>query len=146
MKLIFMGTPEFAVPSLRRLLADSPNFRAASEHFLRSYVAVLSQLAGCNRLHSIYQRSARWLLLAHDRSGRDRIPLTHEYLAMMLGSRRSGVSVALAKLKEQGAISYGPRYVTILERASLLEATCECYAIGSQHYASVGGGLIASGA
>jgi hypothetical protein len=136
---------ELSAEDARRLLSVSFNFREGSARFLRAYLAVLSQFAGCNRLHSIYQRSARWLLLSQDRAARDRIPLTHEYLAMMLGSRRSGVSLALAKLKERGAISYGPRYVTIIDRRGLLDATCECYAIAREHYGSVPG-LIASGA
>lgn len=128
----------------RRLLSERPIFRDAAQHFLRNYTTVLSQQVACNGLHTIYQRTARWLLLSQDRSGRARIPLTHEYLAMMLGSRRSGVSVALSNLKKTGSIDYGRRYVTVRDRNRLLEAACECYEIAREQYGSAGGEVILS--
>jgi CRP-like cAMP-binding protein len=128
---------QLSTEAVGRLLATNVQFRLAAQGFLRAYLAFTSQLVACNRLHSIYQRSARWLLLSHDRAGRDRIPLTHEYLAMMLGSRRSGVSVALAKLKESGSISYGTGYVMVGDRRRLEDAACECYEVVRARFATV---------
>lgn len=112
-------------------------FRALLDRYLQAYVNFLGQLAGCNRLHSVYERSSRWLLMTHDRVGRDRIDLTHEYLAMMLGSRRSGVSIALATLKRAGYIDYSRGSINILNRQGLEETTCECYGVAQRQFGAV---------
>jgi len=70
------------------LSTTEKQFNALLNRYLQAYVNVLGQPTGYNRLHSVYERCARWLLLTHDRVGRAEILLTHEYLAMMLGSRR----------------------------------------------------------
>lgn len=113
--------------TLERLYRTHRPFRAAMERFIREYIFRAGQLVACNRLHSILERSARWLLFAHD-CGRDRISLTHEHLAALLGSRRAGVSVALSRLQQTGAIEYGARYITVTDRRGLESAACECYA------------------
>lgn len=117
------------------------NFRALLDRFLQGYVNFLGQLAGCNRLHSVYERSSRWLLMTHDRVGRDSIALTHEYLAMMLGSRRSGVSIALSALRRAGYINYSHGQITILDRDGLEDTTCECYAVAQKQF----GGALRAG-
>lgn len=109
-------------------------FSALLNRYLQAYVNFLGQLTGCNRLHSVYERCARWLLLSHDRVGRDEILLTHEYLAMMLGSRRSGVTIALAALQRAGYIQYAHGCITIQDRAGLEETTCECYAVAQDQF------------
>ncbi len=109
-------------------------FNAVLNRYLQAYVNFLGQLTGCNRLHSVYERCARWLLLTHDRVGRDEILLTHEYLAMMLGSRRSGVTIALAALQRAGYIQYAHGCITILDRVGLEETTCECYAVARDQF------------
>lgn len=114
-----------------RLLRINSAFQAATNHFVRWYITALAQRVACNQFHTILQRGARWLLRAND-CGRDRIPLTHEHLAAILGSRRAGVSVALAKLQRTGCISYGTRYVTVVDRGRLERAACECYAMMRQ--------------
>ena len=78
----------------RNLTRNSQTFRQRLDRYLQAYVNMLGQLAACNRLHSVQQRCARWLLLTHDRVDHDEIPLTQEYLAMMLGTDRSGVTIA----------------------------------------------------
>src|ERR1700749_2535219 len=88
-----------------------------------------TQLAACNRLHDVEERLARWLLMSHDRIGGDVMPLTHEFLGQMLGTRRSSVSVAASILHKAGMISYTRGNVTILNREKLKEAACECYDI-----------------
>jgi CRP-like cAMP-binding protein len=87
----------------------------------------ITQTAACNGRHTLRERLARWLLMAHDRSTSDDLPLNHEFLSMMLGVRRSGVTVALSDLKSAGAIDSGRSNVTIVDRKGLREASCECY-------------------
>lgn len=82
----------------------------------------------------LVERCARWLLLTHDRVGRDDFPLTHEFLAMMLGVRRPGVSVAAGTLQSAGFITYSRGNVHIADRAGLESAACECYAVTTQEY------------
>lgn len=87
----------------------------------------VSQSAACNRLHVIEQRCARWLLMSHDRVGRDRFDLTQEFLAEMLGVRRPGVTVAMGILEKAGFIAHGRGNITVVNRAGLEKASCECY-------------------
>ncbi len=123
------------VEYFHHLRTTSRPFSALLDRYLQAYVNFLGQLAGCNRLHSVYERCSRWLLLTHDRVGRDEIFLTHEYLAMMLGSRRSGVTIALAALQRAGYIQYAHGCITMLDRPGLESTTCECYAVAQQQFA-----------
>ena len=93
-------------------------------HFVFETVA---QSAACNRLHVIEQRCARWLLMSEDRVGRDTFDLTQEFLAEMLGVRRPGVTVAMGILEKAGLISHGRGHITVVDRAGLENAACECY-------------------
>ena len=93
----------------------------------RFALAQLAQTAACNRLHHLEERSCRWLLIAHDNALSDTFPLTHEFLAMMLGSRRSGLSITLSALKKAGLIEYKRGHITVTNRAGLKDAACECY-------------------
>ena len=85
----------------------------------------------------MYQRCARWLLLTHDRVKADDLPLTHEYLGMMLGSRRAGVTIAAALLRTAGFIRYSPGHITILDRKGLEEASCECYEVARGQFTAL---------
>ena len=89
----------------------------------------IAQGAGCNRVHPIEERCARWLLSTHDRIAGDQFPLTQEFMALMLGVRRAGVSVAQHALQQDGLIQYARGQVTILDRAGLEEVACECYGV-----------------
>lgn len=86
-----------------------------------------SQSVACNRRHSMEERCARWLLLTHDRVGADHFPLTQEFLAVMLGVRRASVTVAAGMLQQAGLIRYSRGKITVLDRARLQDASCECY-------------------
>jgi CRP-like cAMP-binding protein len=118
----------------RRLLSADDGFRGVLGRFLQAYVNMLGQLAACNRLHNLYERCSRWLLLTHDRVKSDKITLTHEYLAMMLGSRRSGVTIAAATLQQAGFIRYARGTIMVLNRQGLEEASCECYAVAREQF------------
>jgi Crp-like helix-turn-helix domain len=89
----------------------------------------IAQGSGCNRAHSLEGRCARWLLSTHDRVVGDQFPLTQEFLAIMLGVRRAGVSVAQHALQQDGLIQYTRGQVIILDRAGLEEVSCECYGV-----------------
>ena len=107
-----------ACPGLHRLL-------------LRYTQALLSQVArsaACNRAHSIEERCARWMLMTHDRvDGDESFPLTQEFLAQMLGVRRSGVTVAAGMLQKAGLIRYSRGLVRVVDREGLQAASCPCY-------------------
>lgn len=120
--------------TFRTLLDVSRPFREFLNRYLQAYVNMLGQLAACNRLHSVYERCARWLLMTEDRVGRNEFPLTHELLAIMLGSRRSGVTVAAAILQKAGFIHYSHGMMTIVNRAALEATTCECYKITTDQF------------
>jgi hypothetical protein len=87
----------------------------------------VSQTAACNNHHSLEERLTRWLLMAHDRAGDDRFPMTHEFMSMMLGVRRAGVTVTAGALKNAGLIHYTNGDITVLDRSSLEAMACECY-------------------
>ena len=116
------------------LRADNDQFRNVLNRFLQAYVNMLGQLAACNGKHSIYQRCARWLLLTQDRVNSEKIALSHEYLAMMLGAHRSGVTIAAADLKRAKLIRYAYGHIVILDRVGLEKASCECYTVAREQF------------
>lgn len=118
----------------RKLTAEDPELRQRLDRYLQAYVNMLGQLAACNRLHSIYERCARWLLLTRDRVATDDIPLTQEFLAMMLGTGRSGVTIAAATLQQAGFITYTRGTIHILNRDGLEAAACECYKVARRQF------------
>ena len=83
--------------------------------------------AACNRIHSMEERCARWLLMTHDRAGQDTFPLTQEFLSHMLGVRRATVNVATGMLKKAGFIQYVRGKLTVIDRNGLESASCDCY-------------------
>ncbi len=105
--------------------------------YVEAQIGSLSQYAACNRLHTTDERFARWLLMAHDRVQGNEIPLTQEYLALMLGVRRPGVSVAAAALQRQGAIEYRRGLIVVVDRTILLDAACECYGVVEDRFADL---------
>ena len=102
-------------------------FRQVLFDYQTAFVAQISQSVACNGLHSIQKRCCRWLLITHDRVQADVLPLTHEFLAMMLGVRRASVTNVLNPLEERGLIQASRGKVTIRNRQRLEEASCECY-------------------
>lgn len=91
------------------------------------FMSQTAQIAMCNRYHSIEQQLCRWLLLYHDRTLSHSMLITHEVIALLLGVRREGVSLAASTLQRRGAIQYRRGRVEILDRKSLEKSCCECY-------------------
>jgi CRP-like cAMP-binding protein len=102
-------------------------WRLAVGRHLQTVIDVLSQSVACNRLHLVSERCARWLLMSADRVRSPDFPLTHEALAMMLGVRRAGVSVAASALQAAGYLSYRRGRFHMIDPAGLETAACECY-------------------
>jgi len=106
-------------PSLRQRVLEHVQYETFTSN----------QLSACNAIHSVEQRLSRWLLMATDRLNQVNVPLTQEFLAVMLGTRRSTVTLVAGLLQCDGLIEYQRGQVTILDRARLEDAACECYSV-----------------
>lgn len=115
--------------AFRNLLESSGDFHAMVALYAQAMFTQVTQTSACNRLHSLRERMARWLLQTHDRVGGDVLRITHAFLAQMLGVRRATVSDIAGELQYEGLISYSYRDITIQNRAGLEAASCECYAV-----------------
>lgn len=98
------------------------------------WISQIGQGVACNGVHSIDKRLARWLLITHDRVIGDVLPLTHEFLAVMLAVRRASVTVAATALQNRRIIDYTHGKITVLDREQLEKATCECYEMQRASY------------
>jgi CRP-like cAMP-binding protein len=103
----------------------------------QALVGFIMQSTACNAVHSVEQRLSRWLLLAHDRVGKDEFPLTQEFAAMMLGTSRPTVTVVAGMLQKAGLIKYRHGQLTIVDREQLEDASCECYGTATDLLKSV---------
>ncbi|MGH7723273.1 MAG: Crp/Fnr family transcriptional regulator [Candidatus Dormibacteria bacterium] len=110
-------------------LARERQVRDVIQSYTQSLFSQIAQAAACNRLHSNEERLSRWLLMSHDRLGRDVFDITHEFLGQMLGSRRATVTLSMGVLQAAGLIRYHRGRVTILDRQELLAVSCECYGV-----------------
>jgi CRP-like cAMP-binding protein len=115
------------------ILLSAPVLRAELSRFALMHGMQVAQIAACNRLHEVEQRLARWLLMCQDRFDCQLLPLTHDFLAQMLGTGRPSVSLAAGSLESAGLIENLRGTVKILNRKSLEEAACECYGV-IQHF------------
>jgi CRP-like cAMP-binding protein len=106
---------------------QSAEVRKVMLRYMGSLLSVGMRTAACNSLHSLQQRTARWLLMMHDRLQSDAMPLTHEFLSTMLGTRRTRITEAAGALQRSGLIRYARGVVDILDRPGLSEIACECY-------------------
>lgn len=105
------------------------SFRQMILHYMQILMTHASQLAVCNRRHTIDQQLCRMLLLQLDRVAGDDLTLTHDLISRSMGVRREGVSEAAKRLERMGAISYSRGHIQVLDRPALLRNTCECYSI-----------------
>lgn len=122
--------------NLEERFSTSPNLKFLVERFVMMQQLQVAQLAACNRLHDMDQRLARWLLMCQDRIDSENLPLTHEFIAQMLGSGRPTVTIAAGVLERAGLIANTRGSVKILNRKRLEDAACECYRV-IQNYRSL---------
>ncbi|MGI4938948.1 MAG: Crp/Fnr family transcriptional regulator [Janthinobacterium lividum] len=121
------GALRMAASALRDSFDDSPVLRRLLFQALQVFMAQVAQTAACNSLHSLSQRLARWLLLAHDRMDGDELVLTQDFLGTMLAVRRSGVTNALGALQAAGVVDLRRGHLTICDRPGLEAVACGCY-------------------
>jgi CRP-like cAMP-binding protein len=120
-------------------LARSVSMRTVMLHYSHAFFNQVAQSAACNQFHSI-QRCCRWLLMTHDRMQSDEFLLTQEFLAMMLGVQRTGVTAAAGALQRAGLIRYKRGNVTIVDRRGLIKRSCECYGVSKREFDRLLGG------
>lgn len=123
-----------SVAHLRAALLDSPPLLRKLNRYVYVLLTQLAQAATCTHFHDVEARLARWLLMTHDRAHADHFQLTHQFLADMLGVRRSAVTIAAGTLQKQRLIRYSRGKITVLARRKLEAASCECYAILRDQY------------
>jgi CRP-like cAMP-binding protein len=116
-----------SIDAFRREMERRGTFHEMVTRYSQAFVALLMQSVACNGLHSAEERCCRWLLMTHDRIGQDEFPLTHEFLAIMLGVRRPTVTLVMAELARAGIVSHVRGHVRIVDRKGLEGASCECY-------------------
>jgi CRP-like cAMP-binding protein len=112
---------------LRRALDELPSLRTVLLHYVSNVLVQAGQSSVCNASHGLSQRLARWLLMVQDRLGRTDLPVTHDTIARMLGTRRASVTEGLHLLAETQAVAQERRLIRILDRARLEQLSCGCY-------------------
>ncbi|HEX7761670.1 MAG TPA: Crp/Fnr family transcriptional regulator [Caulobacteraceae bacterium] len=126
---------------LREVAGHHPVIARVAIRYSQVTVAQLHQAAACNALHEVGPRLCRWLLTCEDRIGDNVVPLTQEFLAMMLGVQRTSVTAAAQALQVKGLIRYQRGRITILDRRGLEAAACECYRFSEQTFDHMFGSL-----
>jgi CRP-like cAMP-binding protein len=113
--------------AFNRAMKSMPPFRSLMSAYVQAFLEQVMVSAACNGRHSLKERLARWLLMMRDRSDADVMPITQDLLADLLGVQRPSLTHAVADLEKAGSILRGRRQITILDRQSLMKASCECY-------------------
>ncbi len=121
--------------AFRDAMEASAALRLVLNRYALALQAQVTMTAACNARHAIEQRLARWLLIAHDRAGADEFTMTHEFMAMMLGVRGPGVSLAAGVLHKAGLIRYVRGRMAVTDRPGLEAASCECYHVARREFA-----------
>jgi CRP-like cAMP-binding protein len=112
-------------------------FQDLMTRYMRVHVGLIMQSTACNARHTVEQRLARWLLMAHDRVGLNEFPLTQEFVAMMLGVSRPSVTIVAGTLQRAGLITYHRGHLRVVDRERLEAASCECYRVVTDLFASM---------
>jgi CRP-like cAMP-binding protein len=123
-----------SAPRFRTELERIKPLQRALFRYTYALMAQISQTAACNRFHAAEARLARWLLMTRDRVGSDDFPMTHEFLAHMLGLRREGVSEAASALKRRKLLAYSRGKIQILDGRALASSACSCYQVVNTAY------------
>jgi CRP-like cAMP-binding protein len=121
---------------LQKEFRENAELRDCVLRGVQSQSAIFGQLAGCNRLHEAEPRLARWLLMVRDRTESDTFYITQEFLAVMLGARRTTVTAAAGELQRKGLIHYSRGRITLSDPAGLEQVSCECYGTIRDLYSS----------
>jgi len=125
------------IEPLRKLLDECPNMRSLIGAHEQALFAQAQQSAACNATHVIESRFARWLLRATDLCGSDELPLTQEYIAQMLGVRRTSVTLVARTLQKAELIRYARGHIKIIDKAALRDTACECYQTVKMNYSNI---------
>ena len=123
-----------AARELRVAIAASVTLRTLLTKFAQVFMVQTAQTAIANARSHIDQRLARWILMAHDRTGHSALPLTHEFLALMLGVRRAGVTEALNSLKKRNLIDIGRNQIDLRDRKGLERTAGDAYGVPEKEY------------
>ena len=126
--------------AFREAAARSAALTRALHRYAQALFTLVAQSSACNRLHTMPERLARWLLHTHDRVGGDEFPLTHQFLSQMLGVRRATVTEGMGMLAAHGTIMYEMGQVRVCDRAALEATACECYRIIAREFDRLLGG------
>jgi CRP-like cAMP-binding protein len=126
------------VGSLQEVLESAPHLQLMLSRYAAIRSMQVAQTAACNRLHDIEQRLARWLLMTQDRVDSGSLPITHDFLATMLGTDRPTVSLAAGGLQKKKIIEYKRGAVKIVNRKKLEVSSCECYGVIRQYDGELG--------
>jgi CRP-like cAMP-binding protein len=118
--------------ALERILRSAPQLQVILNRHTGLQGMQVAQTAACNRLHDIQQRLSRWLLMTQDRVDSGVLPITHDFIATMMGTDRSTVSLAASVMQKEGIIEYLRGAVKILNRRKLEKSSCECYGVIKQ--------------
>jgi len=124
--------------ALQNTLESTPHLQLMLSRYAVVQGMQVAQTAACNRLHDIKQRLARWLLMTQDRVDSELLPITHDFLATMLGTDRPSVSLAAGVLQKKKLIEYTRGAVKIVNRKKLEDSACECYGITQQYNGQLG--------
>ena len=130
----FDGAGDEQAPSVPQERKRVGVFQQVLLLYLQALITQISQTAVCNRLHSVEQQLCRWLLINHDQLPADKLIMTQDLIANMLGVRREGVSVAASNLQAAGIIEYSRGTITIVDREKLETSACECYQVVVDEY------------
>ena len=135
---VLIGGPALRVP-MATIEAAKTSLPFIANLFCRYadfLLAQVMQTVACNSFHSVQERAARWLLVAQDRAG-DRLELTQETLAGLLGAQRTTVNAAVRALQDAGVIDIGRGKIHVTDRVGLMRVACECYEVVDRHFAQV---------
>jgi CRP-like cAMP-binding protein len=127
-----------AVAALQNILRSAPPLQLILSRYGVVQGLQVAQTAACNRLHDIGQRLSRWLLMTQDRVDSESLPITHDFLATMLGTDRPSVTTAAGVLQKKKIIEYTRGAVQIVNRKKLEDSACECYGIIQQYNGQLG--------
>ena len=126
------------VGALQNTLESAPHLQMMLNRYAAVRSMQVAQTAACNRLHDIGQRLARWLLMTQDRVDSGSLPITHDFLATMLGTDRPTVSLAAGVMQRKELIEYTRGAVKIVNRKKLEDSACECYRVIQQYDGEIG--------